>query len=78
MMDSGNQSYFDFTTKDELPEEHSPQKRSCPHCSKPIPIDSLFCLFCGEPVSSAKKHRNLVWVVFIILITLLFLILALR
>jgi hypothetical protein len=57
MMCADNHDYFDFTTEDELPEEHSKDMRRCPHCDKPIPADSLFCLYCGEPVPPVKKDK---------------------
>ena len=75
MMNSENQDYFDFTTQEELPDEYTIQKRNCPFCSKPIPADSLFCLYCGEPVSDSKdsnKNKWIVFLVFFVLIALLF------
>jgi predicted nucleic acid-binding Zn ribbon protein len=67
-MDLNNRDYFDFTTEEELPEEHSKDMRNCPHCDKPIPADSLFCLYCGEPVSRGKKNK---WVVLIVVFVLI-------
>jgi len=63
-----NDDYFDFATKDELSEVYSPKKRQCPNCSKPIPTDSLFCLYCGEPVSLGKKKG---WLILLVLFVLL-------
>ena len=67
-MDSGNLDYFDFTTEDELPQEPSKDMKACPHCNKPIPADSLFCLYCGESTSPVKKHKWMVMVILFVLI----------
>ena len=63
-----NEDYFDFTTVEEVPEDFSSEKRSCPHCGKPIPADSLFCLFCGERISPKSKAKWLILVPLLILI----------
>ena len=60
-----DRDYFDFNVKEELPEESSKEKRKCPHCQRPISVDALFCLFCGEPVSLDKKNN---WVVLVVLL----------
>jgi predicted nucleic acid-binding Zn ribbon protein len=75
-MDSDNQDYFDFKTIDELPEEYSKQERNCPHCGKPIPADSLFCLYCGEPILSSKKNKWVVLVVIFLLVAFILLMLV--
>ena len=67
--------YFDFITKDELPEEHSKETKRCPQCDKPIPADSLFCLYCGKSVSPGKRDKWIVFVVLFLLIAFLLLIL---
>jgi hypothetical protein len=28
----------------------------CPACKKPVPYDSLMCLFCGEQITSARSY----------------------
>ncbi len=61
--------YFDFTTKEELPEEHSEDTRECPHCKKPIPADSLFCLYCGEAVSPSNKKN--IWAAALVIFVLI-------
>lgn len=66
-MQAENRDYFDFITEDEQPEEPSSQKRMCPHCDRPISVDSLFCLYCGRAVSSGKKSN---WIVATIIIVL--------
>ncbi len=71
-MDFDRHTDFDFKTVNELPEEHSPKMTPCPYCSKPIPTDSLFCLYCGEPVSSSRKNKWVVLVALFALIALLF------
>ncbi|MFC1657833.1 zinc ribbon domain-containing protein [Candidatus Omnitrophota bacterium] len=58
---------FDFTTEQELPEEHTGSTRPCPHCKQPISSDSLFCLYCGGAVSSDAKNRWLPLVSLIVL-----------
>ncbi|MFH1678422.1 MAG: zinc ribbon domain-containing protein [Candidatus Omnitrophota bacterium] len=63
---------FDFTTESELPERHSSQMKQCPACFNPIPDDSLFCLYCGEPVSPRKKKKWVILVVFLVLTAFLF------
>lgn len=73
-MGSDNQDYFDFTTEQELPEEHAKHMRECPHCNKPIPADSLFCLYCAEPVSSGKKNKWMILLVIFVLIAFVLLI----
>ena len=67
-MDSDNQDYFDFTTRDELPEEHSQEMIRCPHCEKPVPKNSLFCLYCGESIAPIIKKDK--WVVIVIILVL--------
>jgi len=71
MMNSDNRDYFDFTTEEELPEEHSGDIRKCPHCDRPISADSLFCLYCGESVLSAKKNKWTILVAVFVLIAFL-------
>jgi predicted nucleic acid-binding Zn ribbon protein len=66
--------YFDFTVEDELPEEYSKNMKECPHCNKPIPADSLFCLYCGERIWPVKKKIWLITAVVIVLIAFLLLI----
>lgn len=63
-----NEDYFDFTTEEELPEEYSKNMKSCPHCNKPIPADSLFCLYCGGQVSPGKRNLWMVLVALFVLI----------
>ena len=70
-MSSNNYEYFDFRAEEELPEEHSEKKRGCPHCGKPVPFDSLFCLYCGEALSPEKKSRWLILVAALVLVALL-------
>ena len=70
-MHINNEDYFDFEVENELPEERSQDMKKCPHCGKPIPDDSLFCLYCGEPVSSTNKNKWLILLVFLILIVFL-------
>lgn len=65
MMD--NNDYFDFEAEGELPEGHSQDSKMCPHCGKPIPADSLFCLYCGQRVWPSRKN---IWVVLIAILVL--------
>ncbi len=67
MMYIDNNDYFDFKAENELPEEHSQDKKICPHCGKPIPADSLFCLYCGEPLPAGKKN---IWVTLLVILVL--------
>ena len=71
-MGSDNLDYFDYKTEDEIPEEPAKLMRKCPHCDKPIPADSLFCLYCGESVSPAKKNALMAIVAIFVLIAFLF------
>ena len=50
--DQGFQSYS------EEPEEYTGLMIDCPHCKRPVHSDALFCLYCGESLSSAKKGKN--------------------
>ena len=68
MMFSEEEDYFDFSIEEDLPEEQSPKKRQCPHCGKPIPADSLFCLFCGQAVSQGNKK---IWVIVVVILVLI-------
>ena len=67
-MDSDNLDYFDYKIENEMPGEPTKLMRKCPHCDKPIPADSLFCLYCGESVSAVKKNTWMVMVVMFVLI----------
>ena len=62
-----DRDYFDFELKEELAEEYSEEKINCPHCQRPISVDVLFCLYCGESVSPGKKNN---WVVLVALLVL--------
>lgn len=33
----------------------------CPHCKKPIPVDAMMCLYCGEEVYFPKKKSWVFW-----------------
>ena len=50
----------------EIPEEPETldfsKKVLCPHCKKPIPHDSILCLFCGEEVHNPKSYSWVSWV----------------
>jgi predicted nucleic acid-binding Zn ribbon protein len=73
-MDSDNYDYFDFSTEQELPEEQASQMKPCPHCKQPIPAHSLFCLYCGEAVTSSRKHRWMIIVAIFVLVAFVLLI----
>ena len=77
MMHSEDQDYFDFSIEEEVPEELSSDKKACPHCKQPIPKDSLFCLFCGEPATKTKKGNWIILVALIVLIVFIVWVLAL-
>lgn len=52
---------FDYESIGEEEEQLDYNKLSaCPHCKKPIPFDSLLCLYCGQSLSSFSKKS---WVV---------------
>ena len=77
-MVSGDLEHFDFRTEDDLPQQQSPGMRACPHCRQPIPEDSLFCLYCSEPVAPVTA-KSRVWVFAVaILVLFAFLLLILR
>lgn len=69
---------FDFKELSESPETLDFSKKVlCPHCKKPIPHDSTFCLFCGEEVYSTTKSYSWVsWVVIalVVIIGIIFII----
>ncbi|MFH1339198.1 MAG: zinc-ribbon domain-containing protein [Candidatus Omnitrophota bacterium] len=67
MMHTDNDGYFNFKAESELPEEHSQDMKKCPHCGKPIPVDSLFCLYCGEAVPAGKKN---IWMILLMILIL--------
>ena len=69
-----DEDYFDFQTVDEQPEDLDfDNLKQCPYCKKPIPQNSLFCLYCGN--SLVERPRWIIWVSIIVIIAFLLLIL---
>ena len=70
-------SYFDFETKNELPEDLDfSRTKACPHCNKPIPQDALMCLYCGESINLGREKPTwIIWVSLLVIISFLSLIL---
>ena len=47
-----DEEYFEFNEVEESSEEFDfDNTKNCPHCGKPVPGGSLFCLYCGGRVS---------------------------
>ena len=68
---SENSDYFEFVEKNELPEQQSSHMKQCPHCLKPIPEDSILCLYCGEAISKRTKNKWAVLIVIFVLVAFL-------
>lgn len=62
-----DKDYFDFRLEEESAEEYSEEKKNCPHCQRPVSVDALFCLYCGDTVSPDKKNK---WIVLVVLLVL--------
>jgi len=74
MMFEEDEEYFDFENKSELPEELDfKHLKPCPYCEKPIPEDSISCLYCGNSLPlSTKKPAWMAWIlVFLVICTIL-------
>ena len=52
------------------------KKVLCPHCKKPIPHDSILCLFCGEEVHNPKSHSWVSWVAIAMVVVIVMLIIT--
>ncbi len=45
--------------------------RPCPHCKKPIPVNAITCLYCGEEVTGSRQVSWVVWVAIFVVIVFL-------
>ena len=50
--------------------------KECPHCKQPIPDDSLFCLYCGDPVDPYPRSKWIAPVAIIAVLAFILLMLA--
>lgn len=63
------EGYFDFQEHQELEEELDFKRlKDCPFCRKPIPYNSISCLYCGRSLSSSRRPKWMVWVAIIVII----------
>ena len=71
------QGDFDFSSKDEAPEELDYRNLTpCPACKKPIPRDATLCYYCGKPTSSYAKPLWIVWAAVVVIIAFVLFLLA--
>jgi len=71
-----DEEYFEFNEVEESPEEFDfNNTKNCPHCGKPVPENSLLCLYCGGRVSQNNHPRWFIITAFIVCAIFIFVLL---
>jgi len=72
------EDYFDFEVVDEEPLDLDFENlKPCPYCKKPIPQNSLSCLYCGSSLSFYKRPKWIIWITVVVIVLFLLLIILL-